>query len=249
MTRRGDKWSLIVFLVIFGVPALVAAFIAPKKFQHHQSHGIAASLPVSRSARPMTALTTELVSHPTPELDGLQVVNLCMDSFLKKTANEALEICFGFSSDRCRAAVGGTLEEFMRYADNPTFGQLVNCDDYDIVSIGSIIPGVSYGLGSRRGEMQTFLVEITEGMTMKMVMKGAEQQARKRPTIEERLRRRELIARGEVEQASENIMAEPVGGGKRKFLWTLQKEVRPPRQDCWLVHEVLFTKNAIHQTY
>lgn len=34
----------------------------------------------------------------------------------------------------------------------------------------------------------------------------------------------------------------------RRFLWTLQKERRPPRQDCWLVHEVLFTDNALQLT-
>ena len=26
----------------------------------------------------------------------------------------------------------------------------------------------------------------------------------------------------------------------RRFLWTMEKERRPPRQDCWLVREVLF---------
>lgn len=193
-----------------------------------------------------TAPTTELVARPTPELDGLQVVNICMEALQEKTANAALEVCFGFSSDRCRAAVGGTLEEFVRYADNPVFGTLVNCDTYKILSVGPIIPGASSGMGARRGEMQTFLVEITEGMSMKTVMKEAEQRTRKRPTVEERLRQRELKAKGGVEEPSQERSM--VDAGKRRFLWTLQKEVRPPRQDCWLVHEVLFTKNAFHQT-
>ena len=35
---------------------------------------------------------------------------------------------------------------------------------------------------------------------------------------------------------------------ERRFLWTLQKERRPPRQHCWLVHEVLFVKNAYQLT-
>eukprot|EP00559_Dactyliosolen_fragilissimus_P002502 CAMPEP_0184864508 /NCGR_PEP_ID=MMETSP0580-20130426/15231_1 /TAXON_ID=1118495 /ORGANISM="Dactyliosolen fragilissimus" /LENGTH=265 /DNA_ID=CAMNT_0027363337 /DNA_START=83 /DNA_END=877 /DNA_ORIENTATION=+ len=32
-------------------------------------------------------------------------------------------------------------------------------------------------------------------------------------------------------------------GKQRKFLWTLQKERRPPRQNCWLVHECIFLDN------
>jgi hypothetical protein len=38
------------------------------------------------------------------------------------------------------------------------------------------------------------------------------------------------------------------GSEERRFLWTLQKERRPPRQHCWLVHEVLFVKNAFQLT-
>jgi hypothetical protein len=31
-------------------------------------------------------------------------------------------------------------------------------------------------------------------------------------------------------------------------LWTLQQERRPPRQGCWLIHEVLYVKNAFELT-
>jgi hypothetical protein len=196
--------------------------------------------------------------QPTPELTGLDVVTLCMDALAgQRTANEALEICFDFSSDRCRAVVGGTLEAFVQYADNPVFGTLVHCDAYDIVSLGPIIPASSHGgLGSRRGEMQTVLVEIHEGISLKSVRKGVVQQdmtRRRRPTIQERLRKRQMEAK-EMESGYPLVVQEDDGGGgggqgKRRFLWTLQKEIRPPRQDCWLVHEVLFTQNAMHQTY
>ena len=190
--------------------------------------------------------------QPTPELTGLDVVTLCMDALVgQRTANEALEICFTFSSDRCRAAVGGTLEAFVQYADNPVFGTLVHSDAYEIVSLGPIIPASSHGLGSRRGEMQTVLVEIREGITLKTVLKGVQQDiTRRRPTIEERLRKRQVVAN---EMDNNPLVAQDAGrgggNGKRRFLWTLQKEIRPPRQNCWLVHEVLFTQNAMHQTY
>lgn len=41
---------------------------------------------------------------------------------------------------------------------------------------------------------------------------------------------------------------ESPGSEDRRYLWTLQKERRPPRSDCWLVHEVLFVKNAFQLT-
>mmetsp|Transcript_27275 Transcript_27275/g.41798 ORF Transcript_27275/g.41798 Transcript_27275/m.41798 type:complete len:260 (-) Transcript_27275:22-801(-) len=34
----------------------------------------------------------------------------------------------------------------------------------------------------------------------------------------------------------------------RTFLWTLMKERRPPRQNCWLVHECISVENAFAQT-
>mmetsp|Transcript_20042 Transcript_20042/g.41923 ORF Transcript_20042/g.41923 Transcript_20042/m.41923 type:complete len:93 (+) Transcript_20042:2313-2591(+) len=30
----------------------------------------------------------------------------------------------------------------------------------------------------------------------------------------------------------------------KRFLWTLQRERRPPRQGFWLIHEVVYTKNS-----
>ncbi len=35
---------------------------------------------------------------------------------------------------------------------------------------------------------------------------------------------------------------------ERKFLWTLQKERRPPKQGCWLVHECITVENSFSQT-
>jgi len=239
------KFHVLIFALALASPPISLAAFAPSQ-ERRPSNGMI--IRQKSSSLSMASFSTENLSQPTPELDGLQVVTICMDALQMKPANEALEICFDFSSDRCRAAVGGTLEQFVQYADNPVFGTLINCDSYKVLSVGPIIPGSSNGLGSRRGKMQTFLVEIAKGMTMKTVIKEAEQRARKRPTLEERLRQRESKARGEVAEGVV-VGSEPLDDGKRRFLWTLQEERRPPRQDCWLVHEVLFTKNAIQQTY
>jgi hypothetical protein len=179
---------------------------------------------------------------PNPELGAVEVASMCMEALKTRKSAESLELCFSFSSDRCRAAVGGTLEEFVRYAANPVFGTLIGCDNYEILKIGPVIPG-----GPHRGEMQTVLIEIEKGATVRDALEAGKKNARKRPTLEERFRQREMQAKG-IEPQPQPQQPQFVDDGKRKFLWTLQKERRPPRQDCWLVHEVLFTKNAWQQT-
>ena len=188
-----------------------------------------------------TLMDTSDIKQPTPELNAVEVTTLCMNALQNQKSHDSLEICFNFSSDRCRAAIGGTLENFIQYANNPVFGSLVNCDNYEIVSIGPIIPG-----GPQRGEMQTVLIELRKGLTVNDALKVAAKSRRKRPTLEERLRQRELKETGQVVEDQDEYTY--VDDGTRRFLRTLQKERRPPRQNCWLVHEVLFTKNAFEQT-
>jgi len=105
---------------------------------------------------------------------------------------------FDFSSDRCRSALGGNLQDFISYASNPTFGCMVRCREWKILSVGPEISGTQV-----RGAMKTVLVSV-------------------RPS-------------------SDKLSS-------RRFLWTLQRERRPPRQGCWLVHECLFVDNAYEMT-
>lgn len=191
-----------------------------------------------------------IILTPNPDFDALQVATLCMDALQNQQPDQSMELCFNFSSDRCRAAVGGTLEEFMHYAANPVFGKLVHCGDYKVASVGPIIPGSQV-----RGDMQTVLIEISKGLTVSDVIKDATTKKKKRRNIEERIRQSEAEARGEVyvenenEQEGEQANGSPsAAAGAARFLWTLQKERRPPRQNCWLVHEVLSVKYAFSQT-
>lgn len=144
-------------------------------------------------------LDEEFVAFPDRDYDGPGVVQTCMDALMKNSepyGNAGLEVCFNFSSDRCRAAQGGSLEKFIEFADNPTFGSMVDAKSWEIMSTGPIIAGTN-----TRGAMQTQLVDVTPG-----------------------------------------------NGRKRRFLWTLQQERRPPRQGCWLVHECIVVENAYSQT-
>lgn len=151
---------------------------------------------------------------PTPNVDysAHDVVTMCMNHLQDNhvpVANAGLQVCFDFSSDRCRAACGGSLQDFVEYAANPTFGALLYCESWKVLSIGPIIAGTP-----TRGAMQTVLIEVQSASSPSSTS-SATASASKAP---------------------------------KRFLWTLQQERRPPRQGCWLVHEVLFTKNAYSLT-
>jgi hypothetical protein len=198
----------------------------------------------------------EDITFPHPDLTAVDVANLCMDALQCRPPVQSLEICFNFSSDRCRAAVGGSLSEFIQYASNPVFGALVHCDEFKILSIGPIIEG-----GKHRGAMQTVLFAIKEpprAVTVATSSGGGSgnnvgsvmEPRKRRPSALERRQLREQKERGEGFDDEDEYQepSEKEEGGKRRFLWTFQQERRPPRQDCWLVHEVLFVKNAFDLT-
>lgn len=98
---------------------------------------------------------------PNPVLSAEEVVKLCMTHLLSNDdprQNAGLEVCFVFSSDRCRAAQGGTLEAFIEHANNPTFGSMVDAREWSTANVGSIIAGTA-----TRGAMQTVLVDVKPG--------------------------------------------------------------------------------------
>jgi hypothetical protein len=138
----------------------------------------------------------DFLPQPNPSLAPSDVLSACMATLQSRRA-AGLEVCFNFSSDRCRAAIGGSLEKFAEYATNPVFGYLVQCGDYEVLNVGPEITGTP-----TRGAMQTILMEAKQG--------------------EDRA----------IDEFS------------RRFLWTFQKERRPPRQNCWVIHEVIYVKNA-----
>ena len=150
------------------------------------------------------ATCREELPQPNPDFPPEEVVQICMEYLQNNHIPEmncGLEVCFQFSSDRCRAANGGSLEQFVNRAANPTFQSMIDTISWDIVTVGPEIPG-----GPTRGPMKTVLVEVTPKQS---------------------------------EQTQFN---------NRRFLWTLQRERRPPRQGCWLVHECIFVDMAFALT-
>lgn len=141
----------------------------------------------------------DFLPQPGPNWEALEVVHACMKTLLEQR-EAGLEVCFNFSSDRCRAAQGGSLETFIQHASNPVFGYLVNCETYDIVSVGPIIAGTS-----TRGDMQTVLMDAYQ----------------------------------EIPDDAGGLDPDLF---RKRFLWTLVKERRPPRQGFWLIHECVYTK-------
>lgn len=141
----------------------------------------------------------DFLPNPNPSMEPRDVLSACMNTLLDRQ-DAGLEVCFNFSSDRCRAALGGSLERFAEYATNPVFGYLVQCCDYEIINVGPVIKGTP-----TRGDMQTILMEAKQN-----------------------------------DETGDDFA--------RRFLWTFQKERRPPRQNCWVVHEVIYVKNAFQLT-
>lgn len=157
----------------------------------------------------------DFLPQPGPHVEcALDVVQACMDTLLCNR-DAGLEVCFNFASDSCRAALGGSLDEFNHYARNPVFGYLVNCAAYEIVCVGPEIPGTP-----TRGTMQTVLMDA-KLPTPPPVHGGS---------------------------GSGEVVLIPSRGESRRFLWTLLKERRPPRQGFWTIHEVIYTKNAFDMT-
>ena len=73
------------------------------------------------------------VPQPDPIYSDEAVVALCMNALGcndEPIPDAGLRTCWNFSSDMCRAAVGGSLADFLKYARNPTFAQLVDHESW-----------------------------------------------------------------------------------------------------------------------
>jgi hypothetical protein len=106
----------------------------------------------------ISGLDEDYIIFPHTDFDGPDIVKVCMDALLKANepfANAGLEVCWNFSTDRCRAAQGGSLEKFIEFARNPVFASMVNAQSWIVKSMGPIIPGTP-----TRGAMQTVLIEV-----------------------------------------------------------------------------------------
>ena len=147
----------------------------------------------------------DFLPQPGPDLEAVEVVHACMKTLLDHR-DAGLEVCFNFASDRCRAALGGSLDEFNQYANNPIFGYLVHCSEYEIVSVGPEIQGTP-----TRGAMQTILMDAKQS-------------------------------------SSDTPEGDSGDTTPRRFLWTMVKERRPPRQGFWTIHEVIYTNYIFQMT-
>ena len=104
------------------------------------------------------------VPQPDPIYSDEAVVALCMNALGRNDdpfPDAGLEVCFSFSSDMCRAAVGGDLEAFRQYARNPTFSQLIGHRSWTGEH------GSRIAAGPMRGAMSTIMVTVVTGATGK----------------------------------------------------------------------------------
>ena len=97
------------------------------------------------------------VPQPDPIYSDEAVVALCMNALGRNDdpiPDAGLRTCWNFSSDMCRAAVGGSLADFLKYARNPTFAQLVDHESWS-GKLGNRIPGTQ-----TRGALTTTMVTV-----------------------------------------------------------------------------------------
>jgi hypothetical protein len=126
----------------------------PRIWRHtSNSHQLELSSMPSDSANDFSSI---LLSHES--MTAEDVVTTCMDALQQNdnpSENTGLKVCFNLSSDRCRAALGGNLDDFISYANNPTFGTMINAKDFVVLSVGPVIPATK-----TRGAMQTVLIKV-----------------------------------------------------------------------------------------
>ena len=97
------------------------------------------------------------VPQPDPIYSDEAVVALCMNALGRNDEpipDAGLRTCWNFSSDMCRAAVGGSLADFLKYARNPTFAQLVDHESWS-GKLGNRIPATR-----TRGALTTNMVTV-----------------------------------------------------------------------------------------
>jgi hypothetical protein len=97
------------------------------------------------------------VPQPDPIYSDEAVVALCMNALGRNDdpiPDAGLRTCWAFSSDMCRAAVGGSLADFLKYARNPTFAQLVDHESWS-GKLGNRIPATQ-----TRGALATTMVTV-----------------------------------------------------------------------------------------
>mmetsp|Transcript_20099 Transcript_20099/g.61920 ORF Transcript_20099/g.61920 Transcript_20099/m.61920 type:complete len:179 (-) Transcript_20099:3-539(-) len=106
--------------------------------------------------------------EPDPIFNAEAVVALLMNALGRNddpTPDRGLTLCFAYSDDMCRAAVGGSLDAFLQYARNPTFSQLIDHQSWS-GKVGTAIPA-----SQTRGAMQTSMVTVvnSRGQTRKFL--------------------------------------------------------------------------------
>lgn len=155
-------------LILSAVPLGAQAFVGPRPSAFTQSTRLfEEEMPDPEKAlldnlglkQNSISLDAEFIAFPSTEYAAPEVVMLCMDGLKKNNVpygNAGLENCWNFSSDRCRAAQGGSLEAFIQFAANPIFSSMVDAAGWSAVSIGPLIEGTR-----TRGAMQTVLIDVT----------------------------------------------------------------------------------------
>ena len=130
------------------------------------------------------------------------------------------------NSDSKMGAELDSLADFLKYARNPTFAQLVDHESWS-GKLGNRIPATQ-----TRGALTTTMVTVqtNRGQERKFLWTLVP------------------VRKSTSELGLKTISRRWRGAPETLFPHRLQQQRRPPDQGCWLVHECLYVENAIEQT-
>eukprot|EP00960_Hanusia_phi_P046370 757768-Hanusia_phi.AAC.8 len=151
-----ESWSILP-LGRCGQPLVQATKLFSQKFQTRG--GIRVGTAIACSSQ----LGDEKIQHdrkipmePRPDFSAEEVMHFILEGLKYNDFPEVdsgLKRCFAFSNSMCRSAVGGdegraggtTVEHFIKYASNPTFQSLVNCESYKQEEMNFLPPSPTRG--------------------------------------------------------------------------------------------------------
>ena len=115
-----------------------------------------------KQALPSSSSSSQPLSFKLPVPETIYspdaVVALCMNALERNSdplPNAGLEVCWNFSSEMCRQALGGSFAKFVEYAGNPTFQSMVNHQGWVSERISEVAGGPT------RGAMFTIMVTVS----------------------------------------------------------------------------------------
>jgi hypothetical protein len=213
----------------------------------------------------------DFLPNPHADLEAIQVVEACMNTMLHRK-EAGLEVCWNFSSDRCRVRSSFFVRLvvcllFREYKEHDACLELswgipviLLQSALDYASQTDTLALITFGLqASLGGSLEAFLKFSTNPVFSHLVKCKDWKTISIGPVIQGTPTRGamqtvliDVMVDGATSTDSWDLASKNddlnIPTQARRFLWTLQRERRPPQQGCYLVHECIYVRNAYDLT-